>query len=187
MAIATPTSATYIYRGSFENSEGGFIGIGAKKYTYKVYRDDVGAYLMYHSKDACYPFQHYQNVGTIELAYTISVTLSSQTAFNFSKSLGLELGISKLAALAATASGGLEATTGISISATGTVGSTLPASSPTGFYKLTPCQDFHQRRLDKYEQGSTMLLSSEYCFIPENATYIAILYSTDNSSYGKYR
>lgn len=184
-AIA-PVNATYEYKGSFVNNEGGFIGIGATSYTYKVYRDNVEAYLMYHSKDVCYPLFHTNGTGTIELSYTRSVSISSETAYNFSRSLGLEVGIAKLVELAASASNGLQKTTGISVTASGTVGTTLPSYSPTGYYKLTPCQNFHQRRLDKYKTGSNLLLSSEYCFIPENATYLAVLYSKDNSSYSKY-
>lgn len=186
IAAIAPVSATYEYKGSFEHKEGGFLGIGATSYTYKVYRDNIEAYLMYHSKDVCPPVYHTKDRGTIELSYTNSISISSQTAFNFSKSLGLEVGIEELVKLAASASNGLEFTTGITVTASGTVGKTLPADSPTGYYKFTPCQNFHQRRLDKYKTGSTVLLSSEHCFIPEGKTYLASLYSKDNSSYARY-
>ena len=186
ITVISTASAAYVYQGSFENKEGGFLGIGATSYTYDVFRDSVGAYAMYHSQDACYPLYHTKNSGTIELSYTKSVSVSSQTAFNFSKSLGLELEIEELVGLAASVSSGLEVTTGITVTASGTVGTTIASSAPTGYYKLTPCQNFHQRRLDKYKTGSTLLLSSDYCFIPEGDTYIATLYSTDNSSYAKY-
>ncbi len=185
-AIA-PVNATYEYKGSFVNKEGAVLGIGGTSYTYKVYRDNVEAYLMYHSKDICYPFYHNKNDGTIELSYSRSVTISKETAYNFSKSLGLEVGIAKLVGLAASASNGLQKTSGYSITATGSVGTTLPADSPTGYYKLTPCQNFHQRRLDKYKENSTLLISSEYCFIPEGDTYLAVLYSKDNTSYIRYK
>ena len=42
----SPASATYVYQGSFENKEGGFLGIGATSYTYDVYRDTARTILL---------------------------------------------------------------------------------------------------------------------------------------------
>ena len=186
---AVPASASYNSTGkSFNRSEGGFLGIGATKYTYKIYKDSSSWYSMFHNLDVCPAIYHSQNKGSTNLTYSKSKTYSSQTAASFSKSVGCSVGISDLVGLTASATGGLTKTVGFSVTASGSVGRTIPSNASTGYYKMTICHNFYKYRLDKYKSGSSSLIASYYPAVATGSAYVAVLYgkTTSNSAYAKY-
>lgn len=177
-----PTSAAFQPKGYFDR------GTGINERRYYVFKDSVGAYVMYHSKDVCPPLYHYVNTGTIELQYARSVTISSETAHSFSSSLGLTASSMEIISASVEIAGGRTHTSGYSISATGSVGTTLGKESPTGYYKLTPCQNFHQFHVECYRIYGAYdeLLSQENFYVPEDETYLATLYKEEGGSYHIY-
>ena len=186
---AIPVSAEYYNTNkSFDHNEGGFLGIGATKYTYYIYKDSSSWYAMFHNLDVCPPIYHSKGKGTTSLSYSQSKTYSEQNAYNFSCSIGCSIGISDLVNLTASKTGGLTKTKGFSVTASGSVGRTIPSTASTGYYKMTICYNFYKYRLDKYKKDSTSILASYYHALPTGTAYVAVLYGTSssNSSYKKY-
>ena len=187
---AIPVSAAYYNTGkTFDNTEGKFLGLfGGTKYTYKIYKDSSSWYVMYHDYDVCPAIYHPKGKGTTTLTYSQSKTLSEQTAYNFSCSIGCSVGISELVNLTASATGGLTKASSCSITASGSVAQVIPSSASTGYYKMTICYNFEKFRLDKYKSGSSQIVASYYPALPVGKPYAAALYSTStvDSTYKKY-
>ena len=186
LIAATPANAAYYNTGkSFTLKEGGFLGIGSKTYTYKIYKDSANWYLMFHGCDVCPAIYHTKNSGSTNLTYSVSRTYSSQTAYSFSKSAGLTAN-AEMVSGTVSATGGMSKSYGYSVAASGSVGKTISSSAKTGYYKMTICYNFNKYQLKKY-QGSTYK-SSYYAALPKGNAYVAVLYgkNTSNSSYSKY-
>ena len=187
--IATSASATYNSTGkSFTNNEGGFFGIGATKYNYKVYKDDTSWYAMFHYLDVCPAIYHSKGKGATSLTYNCSRSYTGTTAYQFGASIGANVKISELVGLTATATGSQTKSYSYSVAASGSVGRTVPSNAKTGYYKMTICYNFDKFRLDKYKVGSSSILASYYPCLPKDNAYVAVLYSpsSSNSSYAKY-
>lgn len=178
-----PVSAVFSNTGkTFKNKEGGFLGIGATTYTYRVFKDSASWYTMMHSKDVCPAIRHTKNTGPKSLTYARSQSYSSQTAYDFSVSCGMTAG-SDLVKGTVSATGGMSQSYSYSIAASGTVGSEIPKESASGWYKLTLCYNFTKYRLDKYnERNSGSCMASYYVALPKGRCYIATLYSKDGST-----
>lgn len=190
MAMAAlPVNAAYVNTGkSFSLREGGFLGIGATSYTYKIFKDNRSWYAMFHRLDVCPAIFHSKGKGPTSLTYMQSKTYTSQTADDFSVSVGGSVGISKLVGLTAEATGGQTKSYSYAVSASGSVGRTIPSTASTGYYKMTICYNFDKFRLDKYKSGSSSRTASYYPCLPKGNAYVSVLYgtSTSNSAYTKY-
>ena len=187
-SMVTPASAAYLNTGkSFSNWEGGWLfGIGATKYTYKVYKDSSLWYVMFHHLDVCPTIYHSKGKGTTTLTYSKSRTYAGTTAYQFSASIGASVGIPELINLTAGVTGGQTRSYTFSVAATGTVGRTLPSSANTGYYKMAICYNFDKYKLDKYKAGSSYKLASYYPCLPKGGAYVSVLYSKSNTSYSRY-
>ena len=118
--IATSASATYNSTGkSFTNNEGGFFGIGATKYNYKVYKDDTSWYAMFHYLDVCPAIYHSKGKGATSLTYNCSRSYTGTTAYQFGASIGANVKISELVGLTATATGSQTKSYSYSVAASG--------------------------------------------------------------------
>jgi len=174
VAAIIPASATYNNTGkTFTKTESGVT------YTYKIFKDDASWYCMT-GLNVTPIIYHTKNSGAKTLNFTIAKTYSSQTAYNFGIGLGITAS-AEIVSATASATGGMTQTTGMSVAASGAVGATVPTASNTGYYKMEICYNFDKFRLDKYN-GSTILLNI-YDVLPKGSAYVAVLYSSNNSSY----
>ena len=186
---ANPTSAAYYDTGIlFANQEGGFLGVGATTYVYKVYKDSSSWYTMFHSLDVCPAIYHSKYGGTTTLTYSVARTYTAQNSYSFSSSVGATVGISELVGLTANATNGQTQSYSYSVAATGTVGRTIPSTASTGYYKMTICYNFDKFKLAKYYTNGTPLNQYYYPCLPKGNAYVSVLYgtTTNNSSYSKY-
>lgn len=186
LVASIPASAAYKNTGkSFTLKEGGFLGIGSTSYKYKIYKDSNNWYLMFHNFDVCPAIYHTKNRGATNLTYSKSRTYNSQTAYNFSVSAGLSAG-KDLVNGTVGATGGMSKSYSYSVTASGSVGRTIPSSAKTGYYKMTICYNFDKYRLDKYK-GNTYQ-KCYYAALPKGSAYVAVLYgnTSSNSSYAIY-
>jgi hypothetical protein len=177
---STQAHAAYKNTGkSFTLTEGGVLGIGGTKYVYKIFKEDKKRYKMYHNLDVCPAIYHTKNVGDITLKYSKSKTYSSQTAYKFSKSVGLKVPIAKVVELTAGVTHNITHTIKYSVSASNSVVVKLPAKSKTGYYKMTICHNYYKYRADKYKSGSSTKKASYYEGLPYGKAYVGVLYASE--------
>ncbi|MCI6400360.1 MAG: hypothetical protein SPF51_00220 [Candidatus Fimivicinus sp.] len=153
-------------------------------YNYKVYKDDASWYRM--TKINVTPtIYHTQNTGSKNLAFTIGGSYSSETAKSFSSSIGCNVGFGDAVTAGVNLGLGLSKSKSFTVAASGTVGSTVPASARSGYYKMTICYNFNKLYVDQYRTDGTYCDSTTVC-LPVGNAYVATLYSSNNTNWARY-
>ena len=153
-------------------------------YNYKVYKDDASWYRM--TKINVTPtIYHTQNTGSKNLAFTIGGSYSSETAKSFSSSIGCNVGFGDAVTAGVNLGLGLSKSKSFTVAASGTVGSTVPASARSGYYKMTICYNFNKLYVDQSRTDGTYCDSTTVC-LPVGNAYVATLYSSNNTNWARY-
>lgn len=155
-------------------------GIGTIRYIYYVYKMSSSYYKMtgLNLSDAVY---HKKGAEKITLSYTKSATYTSQTANNFSLSVGGEAGVYDMVSACVALGTGVTQTSGKEYKITSTVKYEIPASKETGYYKLHVCYNYYKTKVVQ-EKADGTTVATKYISMPFGESYTAVLYSTTTAS-----
>lgn len=162
--------------------DSGFLCFGS---SYKLYRDYTFARAFYPGLSVCAPMYHISGRSEVQLTYSKEVTLSAQTAREFSTSLGLEVSVEVIKMIVEKALT-LSIAAELSVSNTGGAAMTLPRSAPTGYYSMVPAINFRRYELDKMKKGSTQVQTSYYAYGIIKDTYWVVIYDTSDTNNHSY-
>ncbi|MDR2492212.1 MAG: hypothetical protein LBD25_01945 [Coriobacteriales bacterium] len=165
------------YGGVYIQYEGGFLGIGATKCRYYAYKDDV-------ERIASYGFvapiiHHKQNTGKFTLSFTRTITVSQQSAVNFSASVGYSVPAGP-GNFTAGVTGGSTSTAGFSVAAAGGITKTIPTESKTGYYSMGVFRRYHWGNIVKFSTDNFYYSGSYYMAVPRGGAFYQTVYSKDN-------
>lgn len=184
IAVIPANAATYI--GSKDRKEGGFLGIGATKYTYRAYFD--GNYICsWHGKPLSHVPYHVKNSGNEQLSISNSQSVSFSTTVSFNKSIGGSVGFEGIVTLSAQKGYGVA--TGVSFTSTSvkTYTKTINSSAKTGFYMLAPSQTVKKCLWDKYKNNNTTYTGKTGTYyMPYGTASVTCLYSANNESWSLF-
>lgn len=155
-------------------------------YYYDCYKDTINWYVMT-GLNLTMAISHTKNSGPKELGFTISQTYSSQTANEFSVSLGAEAGVADMVKASAGLGYGVTNTVGRSYQASSTVKAIILASADTGYYKMHVCYNYYAMKIIQKKTDNTFVASKEIA-MPFGESYSAVLYSPTaaNGSWRKW-
>ena len=124
---------------------------------------------------------HSKNSGKKTLAFTKSVTYTSQTAGSFSIGAGAEAGVGDMVKASASLGVGITKTISRSYQASSTIQAEIPASANTGYYKMHVCYNFYRTKIIQQRTNGTHQVTN-YISMPFSESYAAVVYSSTAGS-----
>lgn len=149
-------------------------------YDYEVYKDTTN-WVCLTGLNLTPAVRHTKNSGDKTLSFSIAQTYSTQTANEFSLSLGGEAGVDKMVTACVDSGYGIAVTIGREYQISSTIAATIPASADSGYYKLHVCYNYYAMKI--IQRKDNVLKAKREVAMPHGESYAAVLYSTDASSW----
>ncbi len=149
-------------------------------YDYFSYKNSSHWYVMT-GKNLTDIIYHKNGSGKKNLTFTKSQVYSSQTASNFSTSLGADAGVADMVKANVALGAGITKTCGKSYQVSSSIQAEIPKSAKTGYYKMQICYNFYRTKVtQKRTDGSHKI--TKYISMPYGESYAAVLYSKTNAN-----
>lgn len=145
-------------------------------YTYKVNRYYGDWYAIF-DLDLSVPY--YKGTTAMMVTQTLSKTYSSQTAYEFSISLG-GTASTEIIDLTSSITNSVSHTTSVSFEVTSSVSYEIERTDSVGYYKIGVCHDIYRHRVEEYY--GTNLINEYDMPTPRGIAYYALLYSSSSDS-----
>lgn len=154
--------------------------LGCKYYIYRYYGN---WYAIFGNLDLCMPC--YKGSAATSITQTMSKTYSSQTAYEFSTSMGGNATIDVLE-ITRSVTGGVSRTTEVSFDLEYSISFNLEKDDKVGYYKIGVCHDIYRHEVLGYMEDDILIAKCDMS-TPNGVAYYALLYSTSSGSgYAKY-
>lgn len=149
-------------------------------YDYECYRN-TSNWIAFTGLNLTNAVYHKNGSGNKNLSFTKSQTYSSQTAANFSTSVGADAGVADMVKANVSLGAGITKTVGKSYQVSSTIQAEIPKSSKTGYYKMHVCYNFYRTKvIQKYANGN--VAATKYISMPYGESYAAVLYSSSTAN-----